>query len=231
MESKTISAMIHENRYLDLKSSGARGWGGESFDRRNKEWEEALAGLMANPVFPAPGAAVLEIGCGMGANALYLASKGYRASGVDISPTAILSARDQASDRRLAVAFAVADVSSFIPVQSGTLDAVIDGNCLHCIIGEARTRTLVEIRRVLKPGGVLYVSSMIGDPKQELAEGKFDRESRCQVVDGVPWRYMPHASELFAELEAAGFAIAHSKIKLNAWWDHLHCLAVKTAQT
>src|SRR5438552_1798637 len=59
------------------------------------------AGLVVDPV--------IDIGCGTGENALYLASRGHEVTGVDLVPRAVEAARAKAKDRGLAVRFDVAD--------------------------------------------------------------------------------------------------------------------------
>ncbi|HNM85128.1 MAG TPA: class I SAM-dependent methyltransferase, partial [Mycobacterium sp.] len=54
---------------------------------------------------------VLDIGCGLGDNAIYLAGHGHKVTGLDISPTALIAAERRALDARVDVAFAVADAT------------------------------------------------------------------------------------------------------------------------
>src|SRR6478736_8830052 len=55
------------------------------------------------------GAEVLDVGCGIGEHALFLAGRGHAACGVDPSPRAIAKAQKQARRRGLPVAFVVED--------------------------------------------------------------------------------------------------------------------------
>src|SRR3979411_3121323 len=49
---------------------------------------------------------VLDIGCGLGANAVYLAKNGYTVTGLDISPTALITAERRAKDAGVDISFA-----------------------------------------------------------------------------------------------------------------------------
>src|SRR3954447_3838880 len=52
---------------------------------------------------------VLDVGCGTGENALFLASKGLEVVGIDRVPAAIEKARAKAAERKLSCTFEVAD--------------------------------------------------------------------------------------------------------------------------
>src|SRR6185312_17428874 len=60
---------------------------------------EALGGITGE---------VLDIGCGLGDNAIFLASRGHSVTGLDGSPTAIERARDRAVAAGVSVTFSVA---------------------------------------------------------------------------------------------------------------------------
>ena len=64
---------------------------------------------------------VLDVGCGTGANCLYLASRGLDVVGVDSAPTAIATARQKADDRGLTATFLPADA-----LDLGSLERAFD---------------------------------------------------------------------------------------------------------
>src|SRR6266508_5473887 len=72
----------------------------ERFARGDVPWEDAAAPPVVVRLFGEhvpPGAAVLEVGCGLGTNALWLAGQGYRVAACDISDGAIRVARERAT--------------------------------------------------------------------------------------------------------------------------------------
>jgi 2-polyprenyl-3-methyl-5-hydroxy-6-metoxy-1,4-benzoquinol methylase len=76
------------------------------------------------------GGTVLDIGCGTGENALYLASRGHSVIGLDGSSAAIDRARAKAQRRGVDVAFAQADARELVGYRD-RFDTVIDSGLLH----------------------------------------------------------------------------------------------------
>ena len=72
----------------------------------NKEPSESVIGWLAGGWIHGD---ILDIGCGLGDNAIYLAKNGYPVTGLDISSTALSTARQRADDAGVEVTFAVAD--------------------------------------------------------------------------------------------------------------------------
>lgn len=97
-----------------------------------------------------PGAA-LDIGMGNGRNAIYLARKGWKVTGIDISQEAVRQA--QAEARKLNAAID-ASVSRFedLPAFQNRFDVIL---CMY--VQDLATKNAKKIMDMLKPGGLLIV--------------------------------------------------------------------------
>ncbi len=99
---------------------------------------------------------VLDVGCGTGENALYLASLGLQVLGVDAAPTAIERARAKAEKRGSSAEFLVGDVLE-LPDLGRTFDTAIDSGLFHTLGDEERPRFAASLHAVLTPGGRYFL--------------------------------------------------------------------------
>ncbi len=105
---------------------------------------------------------VLEVGCGSGGYALHLAeTMGCRLIGLDINEPGVRNANHLALARGLAaqVRFEQCDASKKLAFDDNTFDAVFSNDVLCHLPG--RPEVLVEIFRVLKPGGRMLFSDAL----------------------------------------------------------------------
>ena len=103
------------------------------------------AGLLA------PGR-VLELGCGHGRNATYLASLGCSVDAVDFSAQAIEWARERAKQAGAPVDFQCCSIFDAI-FTKGSYDLVYDSGCFHHLPPHRRKDYTGLVRAALKPGG------------------------------------------------------------------------------
>lgn len=103
-------------------------------------------------VGPCEGLDVLDAGCGEGYMGRLLAERGARVVGVDISDSLIAAAREHADAERLGLRYTVASLED-LPEPDDSFDLVV---CNHVLSDVADPgRALVELGRVLRPGGRL----------------------------------------------------------------------------
>jgi 2-polyprenyl-3-methyl-5-hydroxy-6-metoxy-1,4-benzoquinol methylase len=106
------------------------------------------------------GSDVLDVGCGGGALVRQLAERGAHATGVEISEHQLGHARDHGVGR-----FVVGRAED-LPLDDDSFDVVLFMRSLHHVPEPSMLPALVDARRVLRPGGVVYVA-------EPLAEGDY----------------------------------------------------------
>jgi SAM-dependent methyltransferase len=129
-----------------------------------------------------PAGRTLEVGCGTGTNALWLAAHGFDALGVDVSPLAIDRARAKLRAAASACRFAVVDFLENPPV--GPFDFVFDRGCFHVFDApEVRARFAALVAGVLTPGGLWL--SLIGSTEGAPRDTGPPRRSVRDIASAV----------------------------------------------
>lgn len=109
-------------------------------------------------------AAVLDCSCGIGTQAIGLALRGHRVTGTDLSRRAAARAAREAARRSLSLHTAAADMRR-LPFPDGRFDVVVcaDNSLPHLLTERDVQVALAEMRRVLRPAGLLLVSTRAYD--------------------------------------------------------------------
>lgn len=95
----------------------------------------------------------IDMGCGAGNYAIYLASAGFDVTGVDISPSAIALAEVNAKQKGVTCRFVAADVLGGLEEFAETFEFTYDWTLLHHIFPEHRRQYVETVHRLLVPGG------------------------------------------------------------------------------
>lgn len=133
----------------------------------------------------APGMRVLDAGCGLGRNLVYLLKHGYEVAGCDGDPAAVATVRSLAARLAPHLPF---DNFRLEPVEhmsfpDASANVVLASAVLHFAVDDRQFDAMMsEIWRVLAPGGLLFarLASSIG------IEGQIDRVNgrRFRLPDG-----------------------------------------------
>ena len=149
-----------------------------------------------------PGMRVLELACGTGQFTLRLASLACEWYATDFSAAMLGRAARRARSR--GAAFGVADAYN-LALPDASFDAVLIGNALH--IMPLAERAAASIRRVLKPGGLLFAPTFVrsGVPAN-AAHIRFIRALGLRVYNNFD------AASLREWLAGQGFELIESEI-------------------
>lgn len=135
---------------------------GDSYDAYMGRWSRGIASRFIDWLAPKPGLEWLEIGCGTGALSAAILAHGEPASLAAIDPSEgfVGKARANISDRR--ATFAVGDAQA-LSAPSTSRDVVVSALVLNFV--PDRLKALAEMRRVVRPGGMIgfYVWDYPGD--------------------------------------------------------------------
>jgi len=161
-------------------------------------WERAqaapeLVGAVASLSLPRH-APVLDIGCGAGSDAIFLAECGYQVIGVDFSPEALKLAKQKADAANSVVNWRHGSALD-LPVESSSIAFAADRGCFHHIQRTDRARYADEIFRVLQPGGCLllrgaredfdiFIATSADEIERHFATNRFSRGMILPFTDG-----------------------------------------------
>jgi SAM-dependent methyltransferase len=219
--------VVFEDIWRTLRQSEHDGWGGNKLEERLSGWQRDLEQPLLLERLGESIQDVLEIGCGAGHVSSMIAAKGHRVTGIDFSPTAVAWARERWGKCGLDVRFLELGAESVAKLGPARFDLVIDGNCLHCLGHDVRSRTLSGIASVLRDDGLAVFSSMVLGTDTQFEDYKYVADEKRLYLGEQAWRHMVPAEELLLELKTAGFAPALTERRTRSAWDHLFVVAQK----
>ena len=144
---------------------------------------------------------VLDIACGMGRNAIYLAEEGFVVTAVDISPVALELLEQQATQRKLHIKTAQLDLENDSILPTGPFDLLLNFFYLH------RPLLAQELSRV-RPGGIAVVRTFSQAGSEQFGEVRPEISLRpgelLEIFSG--WTILQHEEGL--EPSAKGGSLA-----------------------
>jgi SAM-dependent methyltransferase len=141
---------------MDSSSTDAKEHWEQRYGERDRVWSGQVNVRLAEVVPTLDAGRALDLGCGEGADACWLAERGWTVIAVDISDTALQRAAAEADVRGLSdrIEFTQCDLSDGFP--DGTFD-LISAQFLHSMIPFDRPRVLKRAAGAVRPGGTLLI--------------------------------------------------------------------------
>jgi len=103
---------------------------------------------------------VLDLGCGSGRHAVYLAKNGFDVYGFDIASVGIKLTKEWLKQEKLEAKLKIGSVFGKLPYKDNFFDALISTQVInHAKIEDIR-KLIKEIERILKPKGLIFITVM-----------------------------------------------------------------------
>jgi SAM-dependent methyltransferase len=122
---------------------------------------------------------VLDLGCGTGADAIFLAGQNYDVHGLDFSAEALRLARQRAGERNVVLARHGSSALK-TPFDDGYFN-LTDRGCCHYMAGSIRQQYAEEVARILRPCGTLFLRGCRNPEDTSFAT--IDRNSLVECFD------------------------------------------------
>jgi 2-polyprenyl-6-hydroxyphenyl methylase/3-demethylubiquinone-9 3-methyltransferase len=218
----------HESAYKEIKAKGYVGWGNVKTleDLGDQVTQEYLISSANNWIGSFAGKKALDLGCGSGTTAFTMAKVGFSVTGIDVSETAIIMARDLALKQNLKIHFEIGDILQ-LENRNEKYDLIYDSHCLHCIVFEEdRRKVLTGVKASLNDSGIFILDTAVitenSDPTGGVETLRFDDDyilwhktkpstARGVIeIEGQHWcaqrRFYP-SLKVKDEIKQAGFKI------------------------
>ncbi|WP_327232168.1 class I SAM-dependent methyltransferase [Streptomyces murinus] len=189
----------------DRWTGGAAGWWDDFYADRDRpvpffaaKPDESLVSYLDRGLVPRGRA--LDLGCGLGRNALLLAERGFEVDAVDLSPAVLALAKERARAAGLDVRFLHGDVFALAAdTLRGPYRLIHDSGCFHHLPPHRRISHLALLESLLAPGGHFSLACFAaGRMGSELSDADLYRSGSL----GGGLAYTPEAlRHVFAGLE------------------------------
>jgi SAM-dependent methyltransferase len=184
--------------FEELKSKQSVMWGSGPYRRISDHHVDALEHLLRS-VEPQEGERWLDVATGTGEIAVRAAQAGADATGLDLAPDLIETAKSRASDAGVEVAFDVGDAES-LPYEDASFDTV--SSTFGVMFAPDQRTAASELARVCRPGGRLGL--LTWHPTEGVAEffkimGPYQPKPPEGVGSPFAWGDREHLADLLGD--------------------------------
>ena len=174
---------MNEDLHADDGNRAERFWEGH-YRTHERVWSGNANAVLAEIAGSLPSGAALDLGCGEGGDAIWLARLGWRVTAVDVSATALARAATQATAAGVGdrIAFRRHDLADSLP--DGPFD-LVSAQYLHSPVEFPRDRVLRAAARTLGPGGLLLIVDHASVAPWSWADGDTRFPTPAETLAGI----------------------------------------------
>jgi len=164
------------NRLLEIWDADYRGKAPAYWDigRPADELQKVVVGGKVGPC------RVVDLCCGSGTDAIYLAGKGFDVTALDVAPTALSQAQQKARQASVSVRWILADVLA--PPHLKPFDFIYDRGCYHVVRDQNLPAYLETIRRFSRAGTRFLLLAARRDEQAMAPSGVTEEELRFDFL-------------------------------------------------
>jgi len=171
---------------------------------------------------------ILDLGCGAGRHTLYLAREGFFVVGLDSSAEALNISEERLRKDNIRNCCLIDSDMTKLPFPDGHFDAVVSTNVIHHNTSAGIEKTVGEIRRIVRPGGLVFLTIL------STAEYETSDMTNFKSMDKDTWEHtsgdhmgVPHRffDEKGARALFSGFKVVNMNEKKCKERVHWHILA------
>lgn len=164
------------------------------------------------------GRVILDLGCGTGRNANYLAEEGNKVIGIEISKTALNLAKVRAKELGVIVDYRLGDIGEKYETGDNSVDVILDVTSSNALNEKGREVYLNEMNRVLKSGGYVFIRALCKDGNKNvknLLKDSPGKEHDTYVIKDIGLTERVFSREDFIKTYSKYFKILYLEKKTN----------------
>jgi len=157
---------------------------------------------------------VLDLGCGTGRHCVYLARSKFDVIGADTSETALRMANRWIRKERLSSVTFVQGTIASLPFAKNHFDAVIGISVIHHAMKKDILKTIAEIYRTLKNGGIFFANLIsVKDPR--YGTGQQVEKNTFRIPEAFEERRFEELHHFFTKKEVTGLLRRFAEARLE----------------